>query len=162
MMKYILQALLFITFISGTINAQTPASTIPEFKFYRMDQTAFTDKDLPNNKKIFFVFFDSDCDHCQRAVKSIGEQYNSFKQAAVYLVSIDSQDKINHFMDTYGQHIKGQKNVLILQDKGNQFISKFQPKRYPSMFLYSKEKTLLDYEDNPETVFRFIKPLADK
>ena len=113
-------------------------------------------------RKHSLFFFDPDCEHCQRAVKSISDQFKSFQTAAVYMISIESPEKINRFMDTYGHNIKGQKNVVLLQDKLNQFITKFQPKRYPAMFLYSSEKALIDYEDNPETVFRFIKPLAGK
>ena len=59
-------------------------------------------------------------------------------------------------METYGSKLKGQKNVTILQDKLQQFITKFNPVRYPSMFIYSPEKKLLDYEDNPELVFRLV------
>ena len=65
-------------------------------------------------------------------------------------------DKINQFMSTFGRKLKGRKNVTVLQDKLQQFISKFHPVRYPAMFLYSREKKLLDYEDNPESVFRLV------
>ena len=59
-------------------------------------------------------------------------------------------------MDTYGSKLKGQKNVTLLQDKLQQFIVKFNPVRYPSMFIYSPEKKLIDYEDNPESIFRLV------
>ncbi len=102
------------------------------------------------------MFIDPDCDHCQHAIQSIGEQYRAFKKTAFFLVSMFGPDKVNHFMDAYGSKLKGQKNVTILQDKSQQFISKFNPVRYPSMFLYSPGKKLLDYEDNPGTVFRLV------
>jgi len=150
--------LFFLISFSGSaqIAGQPPAQTIPEFKFFRFNNASFTDKDLPPGKMVFFLFFDSDCDHCQNAVKNIGNQYESFKKIPIILISIDDQDKINHFMETYGSKLKGQKNVTILQDKLQQFISKFHPLRYPSMFLYSSEKKLIDYEDNPESVFRLV------
>ena len=62
-------------------------------------------------------------------------------------------------MDTYGSKLKGQKNVTLLQDKLQQFIVRFNPMRYPSMFLYSAGRKLLDYEDNPESVFRLVNTL---
>jgi peroxiredoxin len=159
-MRYTLNtiALLFLVSlgVSAQFDAQPPAQAIPEFKFFRFNDASFTDKDLPPGKMIFFLFFDSDCDHCQNAVKNIGNDYQSFKKIPIFLISIDDQNKINHFMETYGVKLKGQKNVTILQDKLQQFISKFHPRRYPSMFLYSSEKKLIDYEDNPESVFRFV------
>ena len=138
------------------INGQPPAQTIPHFQFFTFNNKPFTDNDLPKAKTVFFMFFDSDCDHCQHAIKSIGENFQAFKKTSIFLVSIDDQNKINHFMDTYGSKLKGQKNVIILQDKLQQFIVKFNPVRYPSMLLYSSEKKLLDYEDNPESVFRLV------
>ena len=136
--------------------AQVPAQTIPEFNFYRLDKTPFTNKDLAKEKKLFFIFFDSDCEHCQRAVSQINRQYASIKKTALYLITLDPQQKINIFMGKYGDGLKDKKNVTLLQDKQYQFITKFQPKKYPSMFLYSPDKKLLAYEDNDESVFRIL------
>jgi alkyl hydroperoxide reductase subunit AhpC len=159
-MRYALNTVTLFFLISSGVSAQIagqpPAQTIPEFKFFRFNNSSFTDKDLPAGKMVFLLFFDSDCDHCQNAIKNIGNEYQSFKKIPVFLISIDDQNKINHFMDTYGSKLKGQKNVTILQDKLHQFISKFNPIRYPSLFLYSPEKKLVDYEDNPESVFRLV------
>jgi peroxiredoxin len=159
-MKYTFN--IFIIFIlisfsvSGQSPAQTPAQTIPDFEFFRLNNTSFTNKDLPGGKMLFLLFFESDCDHCQRAIGNIGKQYQSFKKTSIFLISMDDENKINHFIETYGHQLKGQKNVTILQDKLHQFIVKFKPRKYPSMFLYSTEKKLIDYEDNEETVFRFL------
>ena len=162
MTKHRIVAILLLLFIANIVAAQIPAATMPEFTFYRFNQTAFTNKDLPPGKMIFIVFFDPDCDHCQRAIATIGQQYQSFKKAAIYLVSMFDQNKMNHFMDTYGKALKGQKNVVLLQDKLGQFINKFKPRKYPSMFLYSPEKKLLVYEAAPETVPKFIQTIAGK
>jgi peroxiredoxin len=159
-MRYIFNTLALFFLFPGSLFAQIPgrppAQTIPKFQFFRFNNTSFTHKDIPQGKIIFFMFFDSDCDHCQHAIKSIGDQYQAFKKTAVFLISIDDQNKINHFMETYGSKLKGQKNVTLLQDKLQQFIVKFNPVRYPSMFIYSPEKKLIDYEDNPESVFRLV------
>ena len=146
--------LLFV--IPLSVSGQTPAQTVPDFEFFRFDKRPFTNMDLPKSKMLFFVFFDSDCDHCQHAIKSIGEQYQSFKKASIFLISMDGLDKIDHFINTYGNKLNGKKNVTILQDRLQQFIAKFNPVRYPSMFLYSSEKKIIDYEDNPESVFRLV------
>jgi len=149
--------------MSSGICAQTPgqppAQTIPDFKFFRFNDDPFINKDLQQEKMMFFLFFDSDCDHCRHAIKNIGQHYQSFKKTSIFLISMDDRIKINHFMDTYGLQLKGQKNVTLLQDKLNQFITKFNPRRYPSMFLYSPEKKLIDYEDNDEAVFRLVNAL---
>lgn len=162
MIKHRVVAILLLLFIANNIVAQIPAGTIPEFTFYRFNQTAFTNKDLPTGKMIFIVFFDPDCDHCQHAITTIGQQYKAFTKTAVYLISMFDQNKMNHFMDTYGKALKEQKNVVLLLDKLGQFINKFKPKKYPSMFLYSPEKKLLLYEDDPANIPKFIKAIAAK
>ena len=43
------------------------------------------------------MFFDPDCEHCQRAIKNIDSQYRSFEKVAVYLISQDSEEKMKGF-----------------------------------------------------------------
>ncbi len=86
--------LLFISFkVSAQILSQPPAQVIPDFKFFRLNNIPFTNKDVPKGKMTFFMFFDSDCDHCQHAIKSIGEQIQTFKKPIIFLISIDDQKK---------------------------------------------------------------------
>ncbi len=156
-MRYVIPVIIFAMLIAESLTAQqVPAQTLPDFEFSRLNKTAFKNKDLQQGKILFFVFFDSDCDHCQRAVKNIDQQFKSFQKTAVYLISADGHDKINRFVSTYAPHLKNQHNVTLLQDNFNQFIAKFKPYRYPAMFLYAVDKKLLDYEDNEESVFRFV------
>ncbi len=160
-MKYTLNALvllsLLISFkVTGQISDHPPAQTIPAFQLFRLNSTAFTNKDLPKGKILFFMFVDPDCDHCQHAIESIGEQYSTFKKTSIYLISMDEPEKIINFMNLYGSKLKGQKNVTVLQDKLHKFMERFKPIRYPAMYLYSPENKLLDYEDNPEAVFRLV------
>jgi len=139
-----------------TVYAQVPAKTLPDFEFSRLDNSSFTKQNMVRGSLSFFMFFDPDCEHCQRAIKNIDSQYRSFEKVAVYLISQDNEEKMKGFLNQYTKHLKSQKNVLLLIDNKNQFIVKFKPRRYPAMFLYSTDNTLIDYEDNSETVFRLV------
>lgn len=156
--KFILLSIFFLISCNmfAQISGQPPAQTIPKFNFFRFNNAPFTNNDLPQNKMLFFLFFDTDCDHCQNAINNIGKEYQAFKKTSIFLISLDDQNKINHFMETYGIKLNGQKNVTMLQDNLHQFIAQFNPRKYPSMFLYSSKKKLIDYEDNPESVFRLV------
>ncbi len=136
--------------------AQVPAQLLPEFKFFRQNNTVFTNADLPKDQFLFFIFIDPGCDHCRQAVKHISRQYSSFKQTAFFLISQESFDKLDHFISAYAPALKNKKNVLLLRDSLLLFISRFKPYRFPAMFLYSPGKKLIDYEDNEESVFRFV------
>jgi len=158
-MKSRIYVVVFFLLITSLLIAQTPAQTIPDFSFSKFDKTSFTNKNLATGKSLFFFFFDCDCDHCQHAMANLNEHYKDYKKAAIYLISLDDEQKIQAFMTKYAPVVNGQKNVTMLQDTRNEFIATFKPIRYPSMFLYSADKKLLDYEDNAESMFRFIKQI---
>jgi peroxiredoxin len=145
------------------LSAQVPAETIPSFTFKRLNKNAFTNKDLEPDKLLFFVFFDTECDHCQRAIQYIGQHYGEFKKTVIYLITLDSVEKITQFMNKYGGNLKSKKNVTLLQDTKYEFMSKFNPRKYPSLFLYSSKRKLIMYEDNEQNLFRvleYINPTA--
>jgi peroxiredoxin len=161
-MKLVPKMLLIFLLTICTASAQystPPAQTIPAFNFFKLDKTLFTNKNLESGKMLFFFFFDADCEHCQHAMMNLNQHYQEYKKAAIYLISVDGQEKISQFINKYGANLNGKKNVTLLQDLKNEFIVKFKPRKYPSMFLYSAEKKLIDYEDNEESMFRFLKQL---
>ena len=155
-MKFIVSILISIC-ISLNIFAQKPAEKIPAFTFFRQDKTAFINKDLASNKLLYFVFFDTDCDHCQHAVADINKHSNDFENASVYLLTLDNNEKIATFMNKYGNKLIGKSNITILQDTLQEFIVKFKPKKYPAMFLYSPQRELIMYSDDEKQVAKFVK-----
>lgn len=156
-MKLAFKMLIIFSLTISTASAQPPALTIPDFNFFRLDKSVFTNKNLEPDKMLFFLFFDSDCEHCRHAMMNLNQHYQEYKKAVIYLISLDDKEKINQFINKYGPNLNGKKNVTLLQDLKNEFIDKFKPRKYPSMFLYSAEKKLIDYEDNEESMFRFSK-----
>jgi len=160
-MKYIFKTLVLLLLVSATVSAQGPAKTIPEFNFFKLNKNSFTNKDLAPGKMLFFVFFDADCDHCQQAVQYLDKHYQDFKKAAIYLITLDSLETINRFMAKYGSGLKDKKNVTLLQDPQYEFMRKFRPRKYPSMFLYSAKKELILYDDNEKNVSGFSKHIMD-
>ena len=145
--------------VSLNLIAQTPAEKIPDFVFFKLNKSQFTNKNIPAGKKAFFIFFDSDCEHCQKAVLNINQHYKEFNKTLIYLITLDGQEKVNNFIGKYGAGLIDKPNVTILQDKNNEFLTKFSPRKYPSMFLFSDKKKLLIYEDNEESMFRIFKLL---
>ena len=135
---------------------QIPAKTIPAFSFKKQDNTVFTHRNLKEGRSVFFVFFDTHCDHCQRAMEYINQQYERFKHTDIYLVTLDSMDKVKPFMDRYGKMLNTKKNVLILKDTRNEFIRTFGPRKYPSLFLYSKKRELIMYSDDEKELSSVI------
>lgn len=136
------------------------AATIPAFRFARRDGRMVTKADVPARKLVLFVFFDPDCDHCKRALSHMDSEVGDYRGAFLYFVSMESQEKIDKFVATYAPHLAAQRNVLFLRDAGGGYMLGFHPIRFPSLFLYSPEHKLLDYEDNEETLFRIKRSMA--
>ena len=142
--KYFL-FIFFLVSISLKSSAQTPARTLPNFIFYKLDGTAFSKNNLSRTTKNFIVFFDVTCSHCQKEVEGIGKNYKEFRGVSFYMVSLDESEAIKKFMSTYGKELYNKKNVTLLRDADKVFIPMFAPTRYPAIFLYSPQGTLIQY-----------------
>ncbi len=154
-MKLFFSWFLFSVFFSVNINAQNPAKVIPAFQFFRLDKTAFTNKDLAKGKPYFFIFFDASCDHCQLVTSHINQHHKDFKNASMYFITQDNRQVLDGFMSKYGKNLKGKSNIVILQDLNKEFIKKFGPRKYPSLFLYNSQQTLIMYDDESEHITKF-------
>lgn len=72
---------------------------IPELTLNDLDGKAFTLRSLGENPVL--MFFDPDCDHCQRECKAIRARQDEFRPYPLHLVSIESSDSIKKFRDEY-------------------------------------------------------------
>lgn len=151
-MKKPLKLLAFLLLVVSGVHAQNPTKQIPSFIFYRLNNIPFTTTDIRQGKKVLFVFFDSSCDHCQHALHEIDLHLNRFKHTNVYLVTLDGAEAISNFMRIYAPHLGNQPNFTILRDLRNEFIVKFNPRKYPSMLLYSANGGLIVYEDDDNNI----------
>jgi peroxiredoxin len=139
--------------------AQTPAQTIPDFTFFKLDKTPFTNKNVVSGRQTLFIFFDVTCDHCQHTIKTLSSRINECKNISIYLISLEDKAAITSFFNQYGKNLPSQENITILQDTKEQFIAKFNPRKYPSVFLYSSQKRLLLYDDEDQYLEKFFKKI---
>ncbi len=152
MMKYKIIGLVWFILVFLKVAAQDPAQRIPEFNFFKLDNTAFTHKNVQPGKLSLFVLIDTDCDHCQHAIEFLNQHSKEISKVSLYLVSMDSPERIEAFMKKFGSGLKNQKNVTILKDFNNEFITKFRVMRFPSLLLYAKDKKLLLYENDEKNI----------
>jgi peroxiredoxin len=159
-MRMSLLSIIFCSLLFYTSSAQTPAQTIPAFTFYKLDKTPFTNKNVTNGKEVLFIFFDVTCDHCQHTISTLSKRISECQKIAIYLISLEDKTAITNFFNQYGKNLPGQKNVTILQDSKNQFITQFGPRKYPSVFLYSAQKKLRLYDDEDQYLEKFFKIIS--
>ena len=155
MKKWLILGICMLSIAHG-INAQVPAQTIPDFRLLQKNGMAFTRQQLPTGKPLFFAFFDITCDHCQKAMQYLNSRYRELGKAAIYLVTLDPGPSAEAFLGKHAPQLLRQPNTLLLRDTRNQFITLFQPRKYPSLFLYSSQRQLILYSDEEKDLPGFV------
>ncbi len=155
-MKFFWCIIFGVFFGIGMVNAQEPVRTIPSFKLFQLSGTPFTNQNIPSGKLSIFSFFDITCSHCQETMKLLAKEHPNLSHVYLYLVTMDRKDAVLKFMKTFAPNLLNKKNVTVLQDLNQEFIGKFYPRKYPSVFLFDKNKKLLIYQDEESKIINLI------
>lgn len=138
--------------LTRVTEAQTPAREIPAFTFFTVDGSPFFSKQIPKDRPSLFSFFDVTCTHCQSTMKTIGSRYGELQHVSVYLVTLDARKEALDFVRKYGPQLLNKKNVTILIDLNKEFLPKFQPQQYPSVYVYNRYGRLELYEKDERKI----------
>ncbi len=86
-----------ILFFPSTMSSQT----IPPFKMTLSNNKIFNAADLPKGKPVVLIYFDPDCDHCQKLMTELFKKINSFKKAQMVLVTFKPVTEVTAFEKKY-------------------------------------------------------------
>jgi len=138
--------------------AQTVPQTIPEFKFQSLQGTqAFTNANLKSAKYIIFNFYDPGCGHCQKMGAGISKNIDKLNNTQIYFISMNDKEFIDGFINMHTPELKGKANVTFLRDPAVDFIPKFNPSNFPSLYVFDgKTKKLLKHLDGEEDVKKLL------
>jgi hypothetical protein len=135
------------------IESKSQIKSIPDFTFSRMDNGAdFKPANLVQGQKSLIVFFDTECSHCMDAITEYNSKEKMLNNLNILLVTRDAKAQVDPFLKKHGPKISVRKNTTILSDKYNQFIAKFLPRKYPSMFLFDANRKLMIYSDEEKDI----------
>jgi peroxiredoxin len=130
--------------ITNTLKAKKEAAeriqTIPNFSFFNLEGTVYTQENLPN-KPIVFVYFNSECDFCKTEATKIQERLIDFKNTQLVFISFEDKKAISQFATTY--QLNNQENVLFLEDRKATFSQIFDANSIPFILVYDTNKKLL-------------------
>lgn len=132
---------------------------IPEFgKFYSyFGDSLLTNDSLPNKGKIIFVFYDPECGHCQELGFEVNKKIHSLIETQIYFISMQDKDAIIKYQEKYTPKLKNHKNVAFYQDTDYNFILQFNPKNFPSLYLYDAQTSkLLKYLDGENKIDKIL------
>ncbi len=143
--------LFLIPFIAGTIvtTAQKDSSafglskfeTIPSFNIYTLpDSTSFSNKNLKKDKPFIIIFFNPDCEHCQKETKELLAYKNELKNIQILMVSPSSYALIKQFYQEYS--LSTMPNIKMGQDANYVLGRLFNLRTFPSIFIYDNKGKL--------------------
>jgi thioredoxin-related protein len=78
---------------------------------YRSNNSIFIATELPKNKPIIIIYFDPDCDHCQKLMNDVFKKINSFKKAEIVMVTFKPVEEVAAFEKKYKTHNYSNINV---------------------------------------------------
>lgn len=148
------------TLLAGVLQSNAQVREIPDFSLKQMDNgAALTGKQVPAGKKALFVFFDTECPHCMMAITEFNEQHKQLDNISIYLITKDPKAEVMGFLNNFGPQLIAKKNCTLLSDTQNQFIGKFLPRKYPSIFLFAANRQLLMYTDEEKEIPVILKKI---
>lgn len=104
------------------------------------DSSVFTNQNLNTSSPFILIFFNPDCEHCQKETKELLAYKEELKNIQILMVSSASYPEIKNFYETYG--LSSMPNIKLGQDVNVKLGSIYKLRIYPSIFVYDNRGTL--------------------
>lgn len=148
MKKIILAAVLFLAVKNCDAQVDPTATTakniaqIPSFSIIAApDSSIFYSTFLTKGKPLVLMFFNPDCDHCQKETKELLAYREELREIPVVMVSALPYHLINSFYSDY--NIALMANVKMGQDKDYKLGLQYKPTHYPAIYIYDHTGSLV-------------------
>jgi cytochrome oxidase Cu insertion factor (SCO1/SenC/PrrC family) len=140
----IMKTFLFLLFalMTFSVNVLT-AQVLPKFAFYETGNKAFTNARLKAGVPVVVVYFDPDCDHCNKQAQMIKAEVSKFNNVQMVWVAFPADlEAINAFGKKYFPAQFG-KSFFFLRDNDYTFDKAFGYSEAPSIYIYNKTGKLV-------------------
>jgi thiol-disulfide isomerase/thioredoxin len=104
------------------------------------DSARFTNDSLRKGVPFVLMFFNPDCEHCQKETKELLAYRNELKDIQILMISPASFAEIRDFYQSYG--LSSMPNLRMGQDLNYKLGMIYKLRTYPSMFVYDNRGTL--------------------
>lgn len=131
-------------------SSEAISQNLPPFKMYRSDKTIFSVAELPKTKPIVLIYFDPDCEHCQKLMKELFQKIDAFKKAEIIMVTFKSMEEVAAFEK---QNNTSKHSNIVVGTEGTGFYLRnyYGLVTMPFTALYDKNGTL-KYSYRKETL----------
>lgn len=80
------------------------AQSIPPFRITLSDNNIFNGSDVPKGKPMILIYFDPECDHCQKLMDELFKNVDSLKKAEIVMVTYKPVIELPAFEAKYDTH----------------------------------------------------------
>jgi peroxiredoxin len=162
MNKFALSLLLCVALLScsrkeGDVQAPTEAAASavneqPSIPLTLLDNTQVNVKDLTGKNAL--IFFQPDCDHCQREAQEFERNLEAFAGTTLYFITSGPMEEIKAFADTY--KLAGRPNVHFAFTAPLNVLNNYGPISAPSVYIYSEDHKLVKGFNGETPIERII------
>jgi len=114
---------------------------LPQMSLTNLDGIKFLAPSLLG-RKIIFILFQPDCEHCQNETRQINERLPAFKNYEIYFISSAPIDDIKKFSEDFKMNT--QENIHFAGTDVQNIIDSYGPISAPSIYIYSEQGKLLN------------------
>lgn len=122
---------------------------IPPFKMVLSDNKVFDINQLQKGKPVILIYFDPDCDHCQKLMNDIFKKINQFKKAEIVLATFKPVTELDSVQKKY--NVSKYPNVKMGSENVTYYLRLYYDvTTLPFTALYDKKGNLI-YSYRKET-----------
>jgi thiol-disulfide isomerase/thioredoxin len=158
--KFVPVALFCFSVASLFSSATFSQSSLPPFKMYLSNNSVFSATELPKKKPVMVIYFDPDCDHCQKLMNNLFKKINSFKKAEIVMVTFKPVEEVAVFEKKYKTHNYSNVNVGT-EGTSYQLRNYYKLTNMPFTALYDKDQKLNSSYGQDISVDELIKRLQN-
>ena len=124
----------------------------PPIPLTLLDNTQLNVQDLTGKNAL--IFFQPDCDHCQREAQEFERNLEAFAGTTLYFITSGPMDEIKAFADTY--KLNGRPNVYFAFTEALNVLNNYGPISAPSVYIYSDNHKLVKGFNGETPIERII------
>lgn len=94
-----------------SFSLRVSSQTIPSFKITLSNNKIFNAADLQKDKPLVLIYFDPDCDHCQKLMTELFKKIKSFEKAQIMFVTFKPLAEVIAFEKKY--HTRQYTNMKV-------------------------------------------------
>lgn len=158
-MKKIISILfLFLVYTTNGYSEDINKIEYPTINLLKMDSTTFlSNQDLKKNYNTVFINFSPTCEHCQRTIESILNNYNKFKETQFVLTSFEEFYTIRQFYFDYNLNLYS--NIFIGQEIDYSLTKQIKYSSFPCLVVFNQQQqyvNTIDRETNAKVLLKTL------